>query len=248
MAESKPSGDTVERRLKTFVKFAVDFTMEEVNEIRQVSLDKDKAKGVDAKKVADLKDATSPLNTATYGVSTAVIKVGEMTIDQGLKKKEHDLAKKLHKVFFEGIEENDKDLRKKFIEAYSEFFINRNLQFFHILKDLEDSWENAMWVLAKDANHRLFNYLEVMVSNSQEQELDTHQKQDNRWIFECLEKGTSYSSIMNMVSKRKLNGQGGIIKTRTKEFLTRNLFDRPVIINNVKCDNDIDIALGFLLP
>ena len=87
MAESKPSGDTVERRLKTFVKFAVDFTMEEVNEIRQVSLDKDKAKGVDAKTVADLKDATSPLNTATYGVSTAVIKVGEMTVGTGLKKK-----------------------------------------------------------------------------------------------------------------------------------------------------------------
>ena len=229
--------DTVEERLKVFVRYAVEFTMKEAKEIVQVSLDKEKAKGANMAAMSSIGAAAGTV-AGVPGVKAGANVVRKGAENQS-KENKHKRAKKLHKVFV-GLGFDENGWRKIFIEAYVEFFINRNLQFFHILKDLEDSWENAMWVLAKDANHRLFNYLEVLVSNSQEQELDTHQKQDNQWIFECLEKGTSYSSIMNMVSKRKLNGQGGIIKTRTKEFLTRNLFDRPVIINNVKCDNDID--------
>ena len=93
--------DTIEGRLKVFVKKATDFSIVEVKKIIQVSLNKSAAKGL-----------------------------------------------------FEGLDENDENLqtsRKIFIETYVEFFINRNLQFLHLLQDLEDSWENAMVKLAKDA-------------------------------------------------------------------------------------------------
>ena len=233
VSEMVAKRDKVEERLKAFVRYAVEFTMEEAKEIRQVSLDKEKAKGVNI----------APVSTVAAAVGTAGgipgAKAGANIFKKGAEKQSkairHKRAKKLHKVF-EGFDENDHEWQNLFIEAYVEFFINRNLQFLHILRDLEDSWENAMRKVAKDANHRLFNYLEVMVSNSQGQEL----VMNKQLIFQCLEKGSSSSSIMKTVLKRKLSGQGGTIKTRTEEHLTRKLFDRPVNINDVKCDDDID--------
>ena len=141
--------DTIEGRVKYFVKKATDFSIEEAKRIIQVSLNKSAAKGV---------------NTTTVGgVASAVPIPGAKVVGKGVqmlaenrsKANEHNLAKVQHKGLFEGLDENDENLqtsRKIFIETYLEFFINRNLQFFHLLRDLEDSWENAMKKLALDAN------------------------------------------------------------------------------------------------
>ena len=141
--------DTIEGRVKYFVKKATDFSIEEAKRIIQVSLNKSAAKGV---------------NTTTVGgVASAVPIPGAKVVGKGVqmlaenrsKANEHNLAKVQHKGLFEGLDENDENLqtsRKIFIETYVEFFINRNLQFFHLLRYLEDSWENAMKKLALDAN------------------------------------------------------------------------------------------------
>ena len=144
-----PKKDTIEGRLKVFVKKATDFSIVEVKKIIQVSLNKSTAKGVDTTTVGGVASAV-PIPGAKV-VSKSV----QMLAENRSKANEHNLAKVLHKGLFEGLDENDENLqtsRKIFIETYVEFFINRNLQFFHLLQDLEDSWENAMKKLAFDAN------------------------------------------------------------------------------------------------
>ena len=142
--------DTIEGRVKYFVKKATDFSIEEAKSIIQVSLNKSAAKGVNTTTVDGVASAAAVLPGAK-----GFIKSAQMLAENRSKANEHKLAKVLHKGLFEGLDENDENLqtsRKIFIETYVEFFINRNLQFFHLLQDLEDSWENAMKKLALDAN------------------------------------------------------------------------------------------------
>ena len=89
-----------------------------------------------------------------------------------------------------------------------------------------------MMKLAKDAKHRLFSFLELKEPNSLGKELIT-----KKLIFECFEKGSSDSSFATMFSKHFHT-----IKTKVPAngYLTSDLFDKPVNINNVKCNNDID--------
>ena len=144
-----PKKDTIEGRLKVFVKKATDFSIVEVKKIIQVSLNKSTAKGVDTTIVNGVASVTTGIPGAK-----AFIKSSQKVAENCSKANEHNQAKGLHKSFFEGLDENDENLqtlRKIFIESYVEFFINRNLQFLHLLQDLEDSWENAMVKLAKDA-------------------------------------------------------------------------------------------------
>ena len=141
--------DTIEGRVKYFVKKATDFSIEEAKRIIQVSLNKSAAKGVNTTTVDGVASAAAGIPLAK-----GFIKSAQMLAENRSKANEHKLAKVLHKGLFEGLDENDENLqtsRKIFIETYVEFFINRNLQFFHLLQDLEDSWENAMVKLAKDA-------------------------------------------------------------------------------------------------
>ena len=141
--------DTIEGRVKYFVKKATDFSIEEAKRIIQVSLNKSAAKGVNTTTVDGVASAVP------IPVVKGVIKSAQILAENRSKANEHNLAKVLHKGLFEGLDENDENLqtsRKIFIETYVEFFINRNLQFFHLLRDLEDSWENAMKKLALDAN------------------------------------------------------------------------------------------------
>ena len=141
--------DTIEGRVKYFVKKATDFSIEEAKRIIQVSLNKSAAKGVNTTTV----DGFASVTTGIPGAK-ALIKNYQKLAENCSKANEHNQAKRLHKSFFEGLDENDENLqtlRKIFIESYVEFFINRNLQFLHLLQDLEDSWENAMVKLAKDA-------------------------------------------------------------------------------------------------
>ena len=142
--------DTIEGRVKYFVKKATDFSIEEAKRIIQVSLNKSAAKGVNTTTVDGVASAAAGIPWAK-----GFIKSAQMLAENRSKANEHKLAKVLHKGLFEGLDENDENLqtwRKIFIETYVEFFINRNLQFFHLLQDLEDSWENAMKKLALDAN------------------------------------------------------------------------------------------------
>ena len=141
--------DTIEGRVKYFVKKATDFSIEEAKSIIQVSLNKSAAKGVNTTTVDGIASAA-----AVFPFAKGLIKSGQILAENRSKANEHNLAKVLHKGLFEGLDENDENLqtlRKIFIESYVEFFINRNLQFLHLLQDLEDSWENAMVKLAKDA-------------------------------------------------------------------------------------------------
>ena len=145
-----PKKDTIEGRVKYFVKKATDFSIEEAKRIIQVSLNKSAAKGVNTTTVDGVASAAAGIPLAK-----GFIKSAQMLAENRSKANEHKLAKVLHKGLFEGLDENDENLqtsRKIFIETYVEFFINRNLQFFHLLQDLEDSWENAMKKLALDAN------------------------------------------------------------------------------------------------
>ena len=141
--------DTIEGRVKYFVKKATDSSIEEAKRIIQVSLNKSAAKGGNTTTVDGVASAVP------IPVVKGVIKSAQILVDNRSKASEHNLAKVLHKGLFEGLDENNENLqtsRKIFIETYVEFFINRNLQFFHLLQDLEDSWENAMKKLALDAN------------------------------------------------------------------------------------------------
>ena len=154
--------DTAEERLKTFVKKAVDLTMNEVKTIVKVSLDQEKADGVNMSPVA------TTLGAAAEEIPFAkpATKVLQKLAENCSKMSEHKRAKKLHKAFFEGFDRNNQHWRKIFIEVYVDLFINRNLQFYYLLRDLKNSVENAMMKLAEDAKCRLFNYMEVMVNNN----------------------------------------------------------------------------------
>ena len=162
-SELLPTKDTVEARFKAFVKYAVELTLDEVIKIKKVSLDGDTAKGVDANVVGEVASIAEGIPGAKGG-----FKFFQKGVEKASKGNEHNQAKRLHKALFEGFEENLQELRKILTEAYAEVFINQNLQFFHILQDLEDSWENAMRKLALDAKCRLFNYLKVIVANNHE--------------------------------------------------------------------------------
>ena len=81
---------------------------------------------------------------------------------------------------------------------------------------------------------RLFNYLEVIRENNHKNGLDLE------LILECIQKGSSDFAFTKMVSERKLHGQGGTIKTRADKYSTGDLFDKPVNINDVTCEDDID--------
>ena len=155
--------DTAEERCKLFVRDAVTSTMKEIKDIINASLDKDKANVVNMSPVTSIAAAAG----AVGGIPGA--KTGANILKKGaenqLRINNHKRAKKLHKLF-EGFNENFQNWRTMLIEAYFEFFKNGNLQFFHLLKDLEDSWENAMKKVAEDAKCRLFNYLEVIVDNN----------------------------------------------------------------------------------
>ena len=102
------SKDTAEERLKTFVKKAVDLTMNEVKTIVKVSLDQEKADGVNMSPVATTVAAAAEeipfAKPATKGFAKLAEKWSKMS--------EHKRAKKLHKAFFEGYDKNNQHWRK----------------------------------------------------------------------------------------------------------------------------------------
>ena len=77
-------------------------------------------------------------------------------------------AKKIAKLF-EGFNAvNPSEGHVKLLNAvFSKIFINYNVQFLEILKNLQDPWRNAMRKLAIDAVARIFNHLQAVIEDSE---------------------------------------------------------------------------------
>ena len=222
--------DSVEERLKSFVKHAVIFTKNEAERIIKVSLDKTKAKSMNTD------TAGSVAKSAAHGlpIIKPIVGIMEKAAQKTSQKQDHKRAKKLHQPLI-GLQSDNLEWTTTLVEVFTEFFIIHNLQFNHLLQNLEDSWENAMMKLAADATHRFYDYLQAEIDVSKESVTLT-----KALILKCFEKGSSNWEFMKMVKNLQITGQGGSIKTKNKTFITSKLFDKPVNVNKVKKDSDID--------
>ena len=232
--------DTIENRLKCFVKRAVITTMKQVEQVINASLDASNAEVNEEARLA-LKLAKPVAEAVDIPVLKGVLGIAQEFTDKGSQYYNHRQAKKIH-TFLIGLSMNNEEWMKTLIEVYTELFIAHNLQFNYLLSELKDTWENAMNKLAKDANYRFFSHLQVMFCNNEESnpDSDTMESLTPAKIFDCFENGNSNREFRKMVKTLECKGQGGTIRTLSRTYYTCQLFDEPININQIKVDEDIN--------
>ena len=166
--------DTVESRARYYATTAALSFLAEANSIIERSKDSHKAKGLNDQKSLVISFACRAVATTTaLAIGSAIggpagamagAKVGnagggvaasalKATFSYYFKIKDHKQCKHLHKKYFTSFKPNERlpDL----VAFFYDVFTNYNIQFYGMIRNLKDSWENAMNKMALDTVDRL---------------------------------------------------------------------------------------------